>query len=212
MKKKTITIQAQFYVSGTATEEQERFFQKALDAWNSCSAVVSIPIGETGETEDYTICFNLINNKEKVVAPVNSVTFIPDNIFVKNFPKNPDAGGGTPSGNRIYMRNSSINNQLLAHEIGHCLGMTDHGITEYGLMFGTNSNLGNVRVASLGCVELGRLLYSCGFNFKGLEKKTDERIGRCVNTITYGNAPIGFENAVLSDRNIIKTDTKKFIR
>lgn len=173
--------------------------------------MVSIPIGETGETEDYTICFNLINNKEKPVAPLNPVSFLSDDSFDEKFPEYTDAGG-LSTGRNIWMRNSSINNQLLAHEIGHCLGMLDHNIDVYGLMFGTNSNLGNVRVASLGNTELSHLLSSSGFNYRGLKRSTDESLGQCVNTITYGNAPIGFEKAVLSGRNIIKTDTKKFIR
>ena len=208
-EKKTITIQAQFYTIDGATEKQKNFLQKALDAWNSCSAVVSIPIEETGETEDYTICFNLINNKEKRVAPLNAVSFLPDDNFDKIFPEYIDAGG-ISSGRHIYMRNSSNNNQLLAHEIGHCLGMLDHNITIYGLMFWTNSNFGNVSVASLGCTELGHLLSSCGF--KGFEYNKSIRTGNCINTLLIGDAPQCFENAVLSDGNIIKTDTKKFIK
>ena len=207
-EKKTITIRAQFYTRGT--ENQNTFLQKAIDEWNSCSFMIAIPGEQNGETENYKVCFDLINSKENTGAPVNSVSFLTDKSFNELYPQNTDAGGITDNGRKISMRNSSSNNQLLAHEIGHCLGMGDHELSNDCLMFGTNSNIGNCSVARLGSVEQKDLLSACGFRFKGNNRP--DQSSRCLSTTTIGNAPSGFNNVVLTEKSVICIDTKKFRR
>ena len=203
---KTITIRAQFYTRGT--EKQNEYLQKAIDEWNSCSFMIAIPGEQDGVTEQYKVCFNLINSKENTGAPVNSVSFLTDENFNELYPQNTGAGGITENGRKIFMRNSSSNNQLLAHEIGHCLGMGDHELSNDCLMFGSNSNVGNCSVAKLGYVERKDLLSACGFSFKGNNRP--DRGSQCIRTSEIGNAPNGFGTVVLTDKSFISNDTKKF--
>ena len=118
------------------------------------------------------------------------------------------SAGGVSSGDYIHMRNSSTNNQLLAHEMGHCLGMDDQLISNKGLMYASNSNVGNVPVARLGATECSHLLSACGFRFK---MSSPER-NQCKNIITQGIEPVGFKDAILSETNLrcYENGTKKF--
>ena len=204
-EKKTITIRAKFYMCA-GSEEQRKAFQKAINEWNSCEFEVSFPGAEKG-SDNYRVCFDINNSNGE--GPSNYVSFISDEDFNKYF-KGLEGAGGFSDGRNIFMRNSSTNNQLLAHEIGHCLGMGDQYVSKEGLMYGTNSNDGNVSVARLGSTECRNLLSACGFNFKGPGSSAREQ---CKNIIPIGNAPSWFHNAKLSEVNNIigyKEGTKKF--
>ena len=204
-EKKTITIRAQFYMCA-GSEEQRKAFQKAINEWNSCEFEVSFPGAEKG-SDNYRVCFDINNSNGE--GPSNYVSFISDEDFNKYF-KGLEGAGGFSDGRNIFMRNSSTNNQLLAHEMGHCLGMGDQYVSKEGLMYGTNSNDGNVSVARLGSTECRNLLSACGFNFKGPGSSAREQ---CKNIIPIGNAPSWFHNAKLSEVNNIigyKEGTKKF--
>ena len=205
-EKKTITIRAQFYLT-VGSEKQKEALQKAIQEWNSCSFKVSFPSAEKGTDNVYQVCFDINNSNGK--GPSNFVSFLSDENYNKFLP-GLEGSGGTSNGTNIYMRNSSTNNQLLAHEMGHCLGMGDQYVLKEGLMYGTNSNDGNVLVARLGQTECRDLLSECGFNFKGLGSPVRKQ---CKNIITIGNAPIGFDGAKLSAvYNIMgyKEGTKRF--
>ena len=205
--KKTITIRAQFYING-GTEKQRRAFQQAIAEWNSCEFNVNFPGAEKGSDNVYRVCFDINNSNGE--GPLNHVSFLSDKDFNASFPELKDAGG-VSDGSNIIMRNSSTNNQQLAHEMGHCLGMGDQYMIKEGLMFKAITNKGNVQVARLGSLECRSLLSTCGFKFKGPAQPPREQ---CINTITIGSVPIGFNDAELSLKSLTgyEKGTKKFRR
>ncbi len=198
---KTITISAEFLYRGT-NEQEQAFVNKAVDAWNACSFVVSLP-GENGAMENYTVSFN-INNGD---GPINEVEFMPNEKYDTRFRKN-HRSGALSDGKSLTIRNSVTNNQLIAHEMGHCLGMSDNELIAEGLMFRTNT--GKIHTKMLGPVERMDLLSACGFNIN--KSNQDNRTGQCVKTNIIGNTPAGFFNVILKDKNLISHDTKKFVQ
>lgn len=197
-EKKTITIQAQFYYFGDNKEYQE-YVRKAANNWNACNFIVSIHCGD-GNLENYTVCFDINNGK----GPSNNVSFLPDNMYEE---RHPGESGGITNGSCISIKNSSItNNQILAHEMGHCLGMNDIEIDDIYLMFHLNDSKRSI--LELEYYEISYLLKACGFNFgKGAEKKYTSY---CVKTETKGIEPIGFWDAIITEKNVLMNNTKKF--
>ena len=200
-EKKTITIRAQFYCSDN-NKQYQSFIQKSADIWNSCSFVVAIP-NEDGVMEDYTVSFDINNGH----GPLNNVLFLSDDEYNCKHPKEIESGGIT-DGKTIDIRNYIINNQILSHEMGHCLGITDNEIREDCLMFA--SNTGNVHVKRLCSIECIQLLEACGLNFGG--RGNANISSRCVSTTIIGNTSDVFWNTVLTERNIKNNDTNKFVQ
>ena len=196
---KTIKIRAQF-CSLNSTEKQQEFIQTAANAWNDCSFVVSFQ-GEDGTMSDYTVSFDINNGN----GPVNNVSFLPDDFYNLRYS---DKSGGISDGHNIHIRNSVSNNQILAHEMGHCLGMYDNEVSDDGLMF--VSNTGNVSVKRLGFSERFDVLAACGF--MSCEKGFAGRTNLCVGTTIIGNTPDGFWDAEIKERNIKNINTKKFAK
>ncbi|MCR5424713.1 MAG: hypothetical protein K6E93_08175, partial [Bacteroidales bacterium] len=199
---KTITIRAQFV--GAYTESQKKILQKVVEEWNSCSFEFSIP-GEEGNMENYTVCFDI--NSSNGDGPSNYISFLPNDYYNKNYQEKYPGSGGLSDGINIALNNTS-NSQVLAHEMGHCLGMDDHEFSKEGLMFKTNT--GDVPTKKLGLVERIDILSACGFYFKGNDRPG--RSGQCVNTISIGDTPTGFNNTVLSEKNLIRNDSNKFVK
>ena len=79
---------------------------------DSCSFKVSFPSAEKGTDNVYQVCFDINNSNGK--GPSNFVSFLTDENYNKFLP-GLEGSGGTSNGTNIYMRNSSTNNQLLAH-------------------------------------------------------------------------------------------------
>ena len=198
-KDNTIKICAQFICSN-ATEEQQAFLQKAVKSWNLSSFVVSLP-GEDGSKEDYTVSFDI----NKGNGPTNTVSFIPD-MYYDIMYSNYHESGGITDGQNISIRASVSNNQLLAHEMGHCLGLYDTESRKDCLMFA--SNTGNEQITMLSSFEQIQLLAGCGFNNGGVSGRSD----LCVGTTIIGKTPYGFWNTNLKSKNFTKNNTKHFVK
>ena len=198
---KTITICAQFACEG-ATEEQNAFIQKAANSWNSCNFTVSLP-GKNGIEESYTVSFDINNGN----GPKNGISFMPDDLYNVKYPKNRKSGG-VSDGKNIAIRSSTTNNQILAHEMGHCFGIRDNEVRTDYLMFASNDGL--VPIKMLSTFDFRDLLSSCGFKFRGINQAS--RTELCKETIVIGDTPEKFWNTVLRNKNFINNNTEKFVQ
>ena len=198
-KDKTIRISAQF-ICTDATKTQQASLQKVANSWNLSNFVVSLP-GEGGTMEDYTVSFDINNGN----GPANYVSFLPDELYERLYSNYSESGGITED-HSISIRGSISNNQVIAHEIGHCLGMYDTEFREDCLMFA--SNTGNVQTKMLSSDEQTHLLAACGFNIGGTPGRTE----LCVGTTIIGKTPDGFWNTNLKSKNFTKNNTKYFVK
>ena len=138
----TITIKAKYYARSNSYESA----QDAVDMINSQSGIFSYEV----EGKSYTVNFALeaidINSNE--IADLN-MTIMNDNTGYSNtyevrsdddpkFSSNPNLNGTTAGGKSVFIKNSRINTETGAHEIGHTLGLL-HNTS--GLMTAESSSI-----------------------------------------------------------------------
>jgi RHS repeat-associated protein len=161
---KTITIQAQFIIINSENTIEETTTRNtalhAIEMFNNTKAF-QVSIMENGVPSIYNVAFDisLVNNRQDNCGPINTIEIITEKEMANS--GNPTAVGTTSQDEiRIidYFNNKDYN--VMAHEIGHTLGM-DHTAGNGKLMdeeYGgfVNADIENIRSA-IGRAGIGQL-------------------------------------------------------
>ena len=199
---RTITIRATF-TSYSDNKKEQKIIDQAVNNWNSSSFALSLK-DENGQAVDYTVNFDINNGH----GPNNSVSFIPDELFDQKYSKHSTAGGVSDGQNIIVKSSVAYSNaQILAHEMGHCIGLIDDFSNEQGLMFASNTN--NYSIKHLSESSRMNLLVACGLNFGPFQSVKGRK--QCSNTVVYGEAPLSF-NKRLRASNLTTNNTQFFTK